>query len=68
MEIQNYKRLTRDTSNQVIAGVCAGLGKYLGIDPVVVRILFAVISLCYGGGIIIYLIMWLITPAENQQN
>ncbi len=30
----NYKQLTRSTSNRMIAGVCAGLGEYLGIDPV----------------------------------
>ena len=35
----NYKQLTRSTSNRMIAGVCAGLGEYLGIDPTIVRLL-----------------------------
>ena len=34
----NYKQLTRSTSNRMIAGVCAGLGEYLGIDPTIVRL------------------------------
>ena len=35
----NYRQLTRSTSNRMIAGVCAGLGEYLGIDPTIVRLL-----------------------------
>jgi len=35
----DYKKLARSTSNRMIAGVCAGLGDYLGIDPTIVRLL-----------------------------
>jgi len=62
----NYKQLTRSTSDRMIAGVCAGLGEYLNIDPTVVRLLF-VLGFFLSGGfgmVIAYLIMALIVPEE----
>ena len=40
--MDNYKRLTRSTTDRRIAGVCGGVAKYLNIDPTVVRILFLI--------------------------
>jgi phage shock protein PspC (stress-responsive transcriptional regulator) len=62
----NYKQLTRSTSDRMIAGVCAGLGEYLNIDPTVVRLLF-VLGFFLSGGfgmVIAYLIMALVVPEE----
>ena len=63
----NYKSLTRSTSNRMIAGVCAGLGEFLGIDPTIVRLL-AVLAFFTGfsGIAIVYLIMALIVPEQTQ--
>ena len=48
------KRLTRDTKNQKIAGVCAGLAKYFNIDPTLVRVLW-IISVCaLGTGVLVF--------------
>jgi len=65
------KRLYRKTSEKVIAGVCAGLGDYLEIDPILIRLIFVVLTLAAGGGVLVYLILWVSMPEEkvipNQQ-
>ncbi|MFY9153354.1 MAG: PspC domain-containing protein [Prolixibacteraceae bacterium] len=60
------KRLYR-SKNKMVAGVCAGLGDYLNMDPTIVRILYVVLSLASVGfpGLIAYLIMWAIIPEEK---
>ena len=55
------KRLYRSRSNRWIAGVCGGLGEYLNIDPIIVRILAIIIP---GFGWIVYLICALLIPSE----
>ena len=62
----NYKQLTRSTSNRMIAGVCAGLGDYLGIDPTIVRLL-AVLAFFtgFGGIALVYLIMAIVVPEQK---
>ena len=63
----NTKSLTRSTSNRMIAGVCAGLGDYLGIDPTIVRLLTVLAFFTGFGGIaIVYLIMAIIVPEQTQ--
>ena len=62
----NYKQLTRSTTNRMIAGVCAGLGEYLNIDPTVVRLLFVLGFFLTGPGILLaYLIMAIVIPNET---
>ena len=61
------KRLTRSSKNKVIAGVCGGIGEYLGIDPGWVRLLFILIALGRGFGLGLYLILWLILPREDME-
>lgn len=60
------KKLTRDTANGMIGGVCAGLGDYFEVDPTIMRVLFAFLG-CLGGGIILYLLCWTVIP-ERQDN
>ena len=63
----NYQSLTRSTSNRMIAGVCAGLGEYLGIDPTIIRLLVVLAFFTGFGGIaIVYLIMAIIVPEQTQ--
>lgn len=57
------KRLTRTDGK--IAGVCGGLGKYFDMDPVIFRAIFLFMAIAYGGGILLYLILAIITPKEN---
>jgi phage shock protein C len=49
----------------MIAGVCGGLGAYLDIDPVVVRLFFVLLTLG-GGGVLIYLLLWILIPCDEQ--
>ncbi len=58
------KRLYRKRNDRMLAGVCAGLGDYLNIDPTIVRIIFIVLVFAGLGGVLVYLILWLITPEE----
>jgi phage shock protein PspC (stress-responsive transcriptional regulator) len=61
----DYKQLTRSTSNRMIAGVCAGLGDYLGIDPTIVRLLTILAFFTGFGGIaLVYLIMAIVVPEQ----
>ncbi|HTJ70824.1 MAG TPA: PspC domain-containing protein [Actinospica sp.] len=57
--------LRRDRRSKVIAGVCGGLGRHLDIDPVVFRILFAVLSFVGGIGLLAYAAAWLFVPQEG---
>jgi phage shock protein PspC (stress-responsive transcriptional regulator) len=62
----NYKQLTRSTSNRMIAGVCAGLGEYLGIDPTIVRLLTVLAFFTGFGGIaLVYIIMAFVVPEQT---
>lgn len=56
------KKLRR-SCDKVVAGVCAGLGEYLGIDPIIVRIVWALLTLStIGTGLLLYIILWIIMP------
>lgn len=60
------KKLYRDLDRKIVAGVCAGMASYIGIDPLWVRIVFALITiLTHGFGIIIYIILALAIPAAR---
>jgi len=61
----NMKRLTKSNTNKTISGVCGGIGEYFGIDPTLVRIIFAILSVFPGsliGGAIAYVVLAVIMP------
>jgi phage shock protein C len=58
-------KLRRSTQDKVVAGVCGGLGRYFGVDPVWFRIAFVVLTVGGGSGVLIYLIAWLVMPEEK---
>lgn len=60
------KKLYRSTKDKALAGVCGGLGEYFGMDAVIVRLLWAVLSLCYGVGILIYIIAAIVIPVNLE--
>ncbi|MBR1564928.1 MAG: PspC domain-containing protein [Paludibacteraceae bacterium] len=57
----------RKSQNKMIAGVCAGIGEYMGIDPTMVRVLYALLSVFSVGfpGLVLYIILCLIMPAPE---
>jgi phage shock protein C len=62
--IMEPKRFYRSTSDKKIAGVAAGLGDYFDIDATLVRLLFVIIAFAGGGGVLIYIILWIVTPEQ----
>jgi len=63
----NKQKLYRSSSEKMIAGVCGGLGDYLGLDPTIVRLIFILLFVMGGQGLLIYLILWLIMPEAPKQ-
>lgn len=59
------RQLLRSRTNRVIVGVCGGIAEYFKMDPTLVRIIWAAISLVYGTGVIAYIIAAIIMP-ENK--
>lgn len=62
--MEEKKRLTR-SDDKMIGGVCAGLAEYLNIDPTIVRIVWVLMVLFAGFGILLYVILWLIMPKQQ---
>lgn len=62
--MKEYKTLYRSQTDSVIAGVSGGLGKYFNIDPVLFRILFVVLTFLAAGGVVAYIIFWVVMPVE----
>ena len=60
------KQLRRSREDRVVAGVCAGLADYFGIDVYIVRLVFAGLAILGGTGILLYLVAWLILPEEGE--
>lgn len=60
------RRLYRDPEHKVIGGVCGGLGAYFNMDPVILRIIFAVLFLINGIGLIAYIILWIAVPMATN--
>lgn len=59
------RKLYRSRKNKMIGGVCGGIAEYLGIDPTIIRLIWAFTTLFWGAGIIIYLLAWIIIPEEK---
>jgi len=55
-------RLMRSRTDVMIAGVCGGLAEYFGLDPVIVRLIFVLVTLTTGIGFIVYPVLWLVMP------
>jgi phage shock protein C len=59
-----YKRLYRTYEGRILFGVCSGLGEYFQIDPTIVRILFLILALMAGPGIVLYILLAIFVPNE----
>ena len=56
------KKLYKSNTNKMICGVCGGLGGFFGIDPTIIRLIWAILALLGGTGIVAYLIAAVIIP------
>lgn len=58
------QKLYRSRTQKVLGGVCGGLGEYLNLDPVLIRVVFVVLAFFHGFGLILYVIMLVIVPQK----
>jgi len=62
------KRLYRSRNDRVISGVCAGLGHYFNLDPVLIRVLAVIVGfMSFGTLLLLYVVLALIMPLEPEQ-
>ena len=62
------KQLYKSSTDRKVAGVCGGIGEYLGIDPAIVRLGFVALSLLAGGGLAVYIIAAIIMPEREARH
>jgi len=60
------KKLVRKQSDKLFLGVASGVADYIGIDPVIVRLLFVLFTLWHGWGLLIYIVLAIVMPVEND--
>jgi phage shock protein C len=58
------RKLYRSKTNRKLAGVCGGLAQYFNIDATLIRVLFVLLAVLGGSGLVLYLAMWIIVPNE----
>lgn len=59
------KKLYLSDTNKKIGGVCGGIGEYFNLDPMLVRIVFILVTLLsFGLGIVAYILMWMVIPKK----
>jgi len=64
--MENHK-LYRSVKQRVIGGVAGGLAEYFDIDPVIVRLVFVIVAIAGGGGVLVYIILWIVLPENTAQ-
>lgn len=65
--MNSTRNLHRNPGQRVIAGVCSGIAEYLSLDPVIVRLVFFLLAVIAGGGVLIYVILWIILPKNDLE-
>jgi phage shock protein C len=58
-------RLYRSRTDRFLGGVCGGLGRYLGVDPTIIRLIFLLLLFGQGVGFPLYIVLWILLPAEG---
>ena len=61
------RKLSRNTMNKVIGGVCSGLADFFGLDVALVRIAFVIAFMFASFGFWLYIILWIVLPVDGQQ-
>lgn len=63
--MSEQKRLYRSTSDKMVCGVAGGIAEYLGIDPVLIRLAFVLLTLANGTGLLLYIVLCVIMPEQG---
>jgi len=61
------KRLYRSRKNKMLAGVCGGIAEYFDVDPTLIRLLWVLLILAGGAGIVLYLLALVIVPEQPNE-
>ncbi len=56
--------LRRSRNDRWLGGVCGGIARFTGVESWIWRLLFALLTLCAGAGVLVYLLMWILIPAD----
>jgi phage shock protein C len=64
--VAKTRRLYRSRTDRKLAGVCGGLAQYFNTDATLIRVLFVVLALLGGPGLVIYLLMWILVLEEPE--
>jgi phage shock protein C len=64
--MEEPRKLYRSRTQRMVAGVCGGLAEYFNLDATLMRVLFLVLAVVGGSGLVIYLVMWIIVPDANK--
>jgi phage shock protein C len=64
--METGKQLYRSRRNRIIAGICGGIGEYLGVDPTVIRLLWVLFVFAGGAGVLAYIVAYFIIPERPR--
>jgi len=64
--MEEPRKLYRSRSQHMLGGVCGGLAEYFNVDATLIRVLFLVLAVFGGSGLVIYVVMWLIVPDASK--
>ena len=63
------KRLYRSRKDRMLGGVCAGLGEHIDVDPTVIRLVWAVVTvISIGFGLLVYILAWILIPEAPDES
>lgn len=65
--LRSIADMRRSSDDRIVAGVCAGAARYLNIDPIIVRVILAVLTVAGFAGVILYVAAWILLPADGEQ-
>jgi phage shock protein C len=64
--MEEPRKLYRSRNQRMLGGVCGGLAEYFNVDTTLIRVLFLVLAVFGGTGLVIYVVMWLIVPDVSK--
>jgi phage shock protein C len=64
--MEEPRKLYRSQTQRMIAGVCGGLAEYFNVDATLIRVLFLILAVFGGSGLVIYVVMWIIVPDAGK--
>jgi phage shock protein C len=64
--MEEPRKLYRSRNQRMLGGVCGGLAEYFNLDTTLIRVLFLVLAVFGGTGLVIYVVMWLIVPDVSK--